>query len=397
MMALQIFFCAILCLPSALTIAVDVQELDNQILVTGEVTLPDCKLKEHTKWDKMMTMLENSHMRQNMLLQYFEEFKMELQIVKRELWQLGANTSGSCSDCLKSITTDFSSLLDSKCQPQNTLNKNVEQSIADNQDIADRLQRIENLLKKREEADQNNVEPAEEPQSDSVFAQTLDPVLQDLLQTQNLVNQSRLPAECVTAILFPVRSPKIFASVFPKEMSFQAFTLCVWIKVTEALEKTIVVSYGTRRDPHEIQLYLKHEYPVLVVGKEELSANSEIQLGEWYHLCGTWNSVDGEATLWVDGENKIATFGLAQGHTISDKGLYQLGQEKYGCCGGRGFDESLAFSGEITGFNLWDSVLDDEDIVKSAGEFGCEIQGNVIGWGTTPIQPHGEAEYFHQH
>ncbi|PIO39636.1 hypothetical protein AB205_0126040, partial [Aquarana catesbeiana] len=193
MMALQIFFCAILCLPSALTIAVDVQELDNQILVTGEVTLPDCKLKEHTKWDKMMTMLENSHMRQNMLLQYFEEFKMELQIVKRELWQLGANTSGSCSDCLKSITTDFSSLLDSKCQPQNTLNKNVEQSIAVNQDIADRLQRIENLLKKREEADQNNVEPAEEPQSDSVFAQTLDPVLQDLLQTQNLVNQSRLP------------------------------------------------------------------------------------------------------------------------------------------------------------------------------------------------------------
>lgn len=158
------------------------------------VTLPDCKLKEHTKWDKMMTMLENSHMRQNMLLQYFEEFKMELQIVKRELWQLGANTSGSCSDCLKSITTDFSSLLDSKCQPQNTLNKNVEQSIAVNQDIADRLQRIENLLKKREEADQNNVEPAEEPQSDSVFAQTLDPVLQDLLQTQNLVNQSRLPA-----------------------------------------------------------------------------------------------------------------------------------------------------------------------------------------------------------
>ncbi|XP_040205182.1 pentraxin-related protein PTX3-like [Rana temporaria] len=147
MKPLQILFCSILCLSSALTIAVDVQEMDNHILVTEKVTLPDCKLKEHTKWDKMMTTLENSHMRQNMLLQYFEEFKVELQIVQRELWQLRAKTSGSCKDCFKSITADFSSLLDSKCQPQHTLNKNVEESIAVNQDIEDRLQRIENLLK----------------------------------------------------------------------------------------------------------------------------------------------------------------------------------------------------------------------------------------------------------
>ncbi|XP_040205181.1 pentraxin-related protein PTX3-like [Rana temporaria] len=228
MKPLQIFICAILCLPSALTIAVDVQDLDNQILVTGEVTLPDCKQKEHTRWDKMMTMLENSHMRQNMLLQYFEEFKVELQVVKNELWELEAKTSVSCSNCLKSITTDFSSLLDSKCQPQNNLN-NVEESIAVNQDIADRLQRIENLLKKREEADENKVEPAEEAdqnkvepteeadqnkveptedadqnkvepteeadqnkvepteeaQDDSIFAQMLDPVDQDLLETES--------------------------------------------------------------------------------------------------------------------------------------------------------------------------------------------------------------------
>nr|DBA26117.1 TPA: hypothetical protein GDO54_010415 [Pyxicephalus adspersus] len=369
-----------------------------QILLCAALfTLPDCKLKEFTRWDKMLTMLENSHMRQNMLLQYFEEIKVELQTVKEDLWQLGANTSGSCSDCLKNIKSDLSNLLESKCQPDNTLNNNVDKSVALNQDIVDSLQRIENLLKEKEEAEQNQPECTDKGERDPVFTQKFDLLIEQFQKTQEWINQRQLPSGCDAAILFPMRSPKIYASVHPAEMSLQAFTFCVWTKVTEALEKTIVFSYGTKRNPYEIQLYLNRDTPVLVVGgdKNKVSANNTLQLGEWSHLCGTWNSEDGKTALWINGENKIVTYELAQGHAIPDRGIFQLGQEKNGCCVGGGFDESIAFSGKITGFNLWDSVLSEEDIVNTAGELGCNIRGNVIGWGTTEIQPHGGAQYIH--
>ncbi|KAM5163508.1 pentraxin-related protein PTX3 [Mantella aurantiaca] len=398
MMSLQIFICAIACLSSALTIAIDVQELDNQILVTGEVTLPDCKLKEYSKWDKIMTMLENTHMRQNMLLQYVEEVKVELQTVKEDVWQLRENTKGSCSDCLESITTDFSKLLDSKCPPDNTLNNtNVENSIALNLNIEDRLQQIENLLNKKEEADQNESECGDKAQSKSVYTQKLNDVAELLLKAQSWIDQRQLPSGCEAAILFPMRSPKIYASVHPTEMSLKAFTFCVWTKVTEALEKTIVLSYGTKRNPYEIQLYLNRDSPVLVVGgdKNKIVANNTLQLGEWSHICGSWNSEDGEATLWVNAEKKIVAYELAQGYVIPDRGIFQLGQEKNGCCVGGGFDESISFSGKITGFNLWNYVLGYRDIENTIGESGCNIRGNVIGWGTTEIQPHGGAQYIY--
>ncbi|XP_018426842.1 PREDICTED: pentraxin-related protein PTX3 [Nanorana parkeri] len=402
MMPLQIIICAILCLSSALTIAVDVQELDNQILVTGEVTLPDCKLKEYTRWDKLMTMLENSHMRQNMLLQEFEEVKVALQTVKEDLWQM--NTTGSCSDCLKSITTDFSSLLDSKCHPDNTVNKNAEKSIALNLDIADRLEGIENLLKKREDAEQDKPE-CPDILKNSALVDKLDLLYGDFQNMQDWIHQRRLPSAfvcsllfpgCDTAILFPMRSPKIYASVHPADMSLRAFTFCVWTKVTEALEKTIVISYGTKRNPYEIQLYFNRDSPVLVVGGDEnkITANNTLVLGEWSHVCGTWKSEDGETTLWVNGEKRMVTYEVAQGHLIPGRGILQLGQEKNGCCVGGGFDESLSFSGKITAFNLWDAVLSDKAILNTTGESGCKMRGNVVGWGTTEIQPHGGAQYI---
>ncbi|KAM9316121.1 pentraxin-related protein PTX3 [Gastrophryne carolinensis] len=388
-MPLHIFISAILCISSAFTISVNDEDMDNQILVTGEVTLTDCQVKDFSRWEKLMTMMENSHMRQNMLLQNLEE-------VKGDIW-MQANATGSCSSCLESLSEDLSNLLDSKCKPDSSFGKNVEKSAILNQDIADRLLRIENLLKKREEADQNKAECIDKAENDALLTQKLDALLSHIQRSENWINQRQLPSGCDSAILFPMRSPKIYASVHPAEMSLQAFTVCVWTKVTEALERTIVISYGTKRNPYEIQVYLNQQSLVMVVGgdKNKISADNVLQQGFWSHLCGTWNSEDGKATLWVNGENKAAASEMAQGHSIPGRGIFQLGQEKNGCCVGGGFDESLSFSGKITGFNLWNVVLSDEAILETAGESGCSIRGNVVGWGTTEIQPHGGAQYIH--
>ncbi|XP_069829955.1 pentraxin-related protein PTX3 [Dendropsophus ebraccatus] len=388
MMLIHLFVCTIWCLSSAITIAVQVQELDNQILVTGEVTLTECQIKDLSRWDKVMTMLENSHMRQNMLLQNLEEVKAELQTVKEDLSTAAENASGSCSDCLSSLASDFSKLLDSKCQPETAQSKNLEKSVALSLDLGERLERIENALRRWEDSARNKVECPDKAEELS------EPNALDYLQ--EWVAQRQIPAGCDMAILFPMRSPKIYASVHPAAMVLEAFTFCVWTKVTEALDKTIVISYGTKRNPYEIQLYLTHDSPVLVVGGDQnkISADNVLETGKWSHLCGTWSSEDGKTTLWVNGENKATNYGLAQGHIIPDRGIFQLGQEKNGCCVGGGFDESLSFSGKITGFNLWDKVLNDEDIVKTLTDSDCSTRGNVIGWGTTEIQPHGGAQYF---
>ncbi|XP_045153589.1 pentraxin-related protein PTX3 [Echinops telfairi] len=201
---------------------------------------------------------------------------------------------------------------------------------------------------------------------------------------------------CETAILFPMRSKKIFGSVHPvTPVKLESFSSCLWVKATDVLNKTILFSYGTKWNPYEIQLYLGRQSVVLVVGGEQnkLVADTVISLGRWTHLCGTWNSAIGRASLWVNGELAATTVKMAQGHVVPEGGILQIGQEKNGCCVGGGFDETLAFAGRLTGFNVWDRVLSHDEIREAGGAEACHIRGNVVGWGVTEIQPHGGAQY----
>lgn len=138
-----------------------------------------------------------------------------------------------------------------------------------------------------------------------------------------------------------MRSRKIFGSVHPTAgMSLHSFTACIWLKVTEALDKTIVFSYGTKFNPYEIQLYLSRGSAVLAVGgaQHKLAARNVVIPGKWLHLCGTWSSENGSASLWAQGELAASALDVAGAHTIPDGGILQLGQEKNGCCVGGGFD-----------------------------------------------------------
>lgn len=193
-----------------------------------------------------------------------------------------------------------------------------------------------------------------------------------------------------------MRSKKIFGSVHPTAgMTLHSFTACIWIKVTEALDKTIVFSYGTKLNPYEIQLYLSQESAVLVVGgnQHKLAVKNVVVPGKWIHLCGAWSSENGSASLWVKGELAATASDIADAHTVPDGGILQLGQEKNGCCVGGGFDEALAFSGKLTGFNMWDRVLSAKEIAAQSGEDACSIRGNIIGWGVTEVLPYGGAQY----
>ncbi|NXE10275.1 PTX3 protein, partial [Lophotis ruficrista] len=347
-------------------------EIEGPVLGTEETVSCDCQ-REHTEWDKLFIMLENSQMKENMMLQEMDEvLKVDLQTLKAELSQLTTNLAGTFTVALEKVTSRFTS--------------QVEQALARNCEQAEEAKRLH-------ESEQGKV--LEHilllSHNGPTYARANRPVF--LCLTISLTFFSG----CETAILFPMRSKKIFGSVHPTAgMTLRSFTACIWIRVTEALDKTIVFSYGTKLNPYEIQLYLSRESAVLVVGggQNKLAVKNVVVPGKWIHLCGAWGSENGSASLWVKGELAATASDMASAHTIPDGGILQIGQEKNGCCIGGGFDEALAFSGKLTGLNMWDRVLSAKEIAAQSGEDACSIRGNIIGWGVTEVLPYGGAQYI---
>ncbi|NXJ48897.1 PTX3 protein, partial [Spizaetus tyrannus] len=352
-------------------------EIEGPILGTEETVSCDCQ-REHTEWDKLFIMLENSQMKENMMLQQMDEIlKVDLQTLKAELSQLTTNLAGTFATTIEKVTSHIMS--------------QVEQALVRNTDQAEEAKRLH-------ESEQGKVLEHILLLSHNKRAYVKGPNCACTNRPVFIYLTIFLTfSGCETAILFPMRSKKIFGSVHPSAgMTLHSFTACIWIKVTEALDKTIVFSYGTKLNPYEIQLYLSQESAVLVVGGDQhkLAVKNVVVPGKWIHLCGAWNSENGSASLWVKGELAATASDIANDHTIPDGGILQLGQEKNGCCVGGGFDEALAFSGKLTGFNMWDRVLSAKEIAAQSGEEACSIRGNIIGWGVTEVLPYGGAQYI---
>lgn len=346
-------------------------EIDNGLHPTEDPTPCDCS-RENSEWDKLFTMLENSQMREGMLLHATEAvLQGELQKLRAELGRLAGSLQSLCAP---------------EAPAEARLARALDELLQASRNAGRRLARLEEAWAPR-------------PQEEA--GRALGAVLEELRRTradlravQGWAVSRWLPAGCETAILFPMRSKKIFASVHPvTPMKLESFSACIWVKATEVLNKTVLFSYGTKRNPYEIQLYLSYRSIMFVVGGEEnrLVADAVISPGTWTHLCSTWDSKKGHMALWVNGDLVATAVDMATGHVVPEGGILQIGQEKNGI--GGGFDETLAFSGRLTGFNIWDGVLSNEEIRGAGGAESCHIRGNVVGWGVTEIQPHGGAQY----
>ncbi|XP_036098658.1 pentraxin-related protein PTX3 [Molossus molossus] len=348
-------------------------EIDNGLHPTEDPTPCDCR-REHSEWDKLFIMLEDSQMREGMLLQATDDvLRGELRGLRAELGRLSGSLARPCAPAAPA---------EARLAPA------LDELLQASRDAGRRLARLEGAEAQRPEEEAGRALGA--------VLEELQRTRADLRMVQGWAARHWLPAGCETAILFPMRSKKIFGSVHPATpVKLESFSACIWVKATDVLNKTILFSYGTKRNPYEIQLYLSYQSMVFVVGGEEnrLVADTVTSLGRWSHLCSTWKSERGQTALWVNGDLVATTAGMATGHVVPEGGILQIGQEKNDCCVGGGFDETLAFSGRLTGFNIWDRVLSNEEIRETGGADSCHIRGNVVGWGVTEIQPHGGAQY----
>ncbi|XP_049919994.1 pentraxin-related protein PTX3 [Epinephelus moara] len=414
------------------------------------------ELMGQNKWDKIFSMLENSQMRENMLLQYADDIiKVEMGSLRGEMLRFVAQYGGSCGvavetagrrmalqlegrlretlERLKSRDQTSAAAAGNSVGNSNHLEAMVQQLLTAARTQASRLAKLETSCFSSPGAGMgmNTKTGSQLPGSggaglrvQEVTSQevALEGVLVALQQTRvelgEVLRSSRqryLPAGCEMALLFPMRSHRIYTSVIPDvPLSVSSFTVCMWVKPTTVSNKTVLFSYGNRRNPYEIQLLLGQTSAFFTIGGEAhlVEARGVVSPGgtsEWIHLCGAWSSEQGLATLWAGGKKVASTPGVAEGHILPDGGSLQLGQERNGCCPPSisssssgvagfeaGFNPKMAFAGKMTGVNMWDRVLSEEEISQLAlreGQ-GCEQRGNVVAWGVTEMVPHGGAQFI---
>ncbi|XP_054649577.1 pentraxin-related protein PTX3 [Dunckerocampus dactyliophorus] len=402
-----------------------------------------CNSPDLTKWDKIFSMLENSQMRENMLLQYADDIvKVEMGSLRGEILKFVAQYGGSCGVAVETAGRRMALQLEARLRESllrlkfgdhtsgavegnsvgnsNNLEAMLQQLLSTTRTQATRLAKMETSCF----SNPGTVKAA--PQHPEVGGAghregTLEGVLAVLQQTRTELQEVRrslrlrhLPAGCEMALLFPMRSRRIYTSVIPDvPLSLSSFTVCLWVKPVGVSNKTVLLSYGNRRNPYEIQLLLSHSSALLTIGGEThlVEARGVVKPDgppEWLHLCGVWSSEQGLASLWAGGKKVASTPGVAEGHILPDGGSLQLGQERNGCChltpssSGNGmagfeagFDPKVAFAGTMTGVNMWDKVLPEEKISQLALQDGqgCEHRGNIVMWGVTEMVPHGGAQF----
>ncbi|XP_006799923.1 pentraxin-related protein PTX3 [Neolamprologus brichardi] len=413
-------------------------------------TSAPCSSSELTKWDKMFSMLENSQMRENMLLQYADDIiKVEMGSLRSEMLRFVAQYGGSCGAAVENAGRRMEMQLDSRLREtlellklrhrdspaaaagnsignSNQLETMLHELLSAAQTQASRLSKLETscfsspggMNTKAGFHPLRGGEQGHHEQEVTTTEATLEMVLAALqevkVEMEEALRSSRqrfLPAGCEMALLFPMRSSRIYTSIIPDvPVSLSSFTVCMWFKPTSISNKTVLFTYGNRRNPYEIQLLLKRNAALFTIGGEAhlVEARGVVNPGRWTHLCGAWSSEQGLASLWADGVKVASTPGVAEGHVLPDGGSLQLGQERNGCCPPSlssgssvagfevGFDSKLAFAGKMTGVNMWDQVLSEDKISQlSLREgHGCEQSGNIVAWGVTEMVPHGGAQFI---
>ncbi|XP_053176405.1 pentraxin-related protein PTX3 [Scomber japonicus] len=452
--------CVCLALAYEDDIEVDYADTYYNEITDGETPEPTpsaapCSSPDLTKWDKMFSMLENSQMRETMLLQYADDIvKVEMGSLRGEMLRFVAQYGGSCGVAVETAGRRMAMQLEARLREtleriksgdhtsaaaggnsvgnSNTLEAMLQQLLSAARTQASRLAKLETscfsspgtgmgLNSKtrfqRPEGGRAGHQEQEVTSREVALEAALAQLQQTRMELEEGLRSSRqryLPAGCEMALLFPMRSRRIYTSVVPDApLSLSSFTVCLWFKPTTVSNKTVLFSYGNRRNPYEIQLLLGQTSAFFTIGGEAhlVEARGVVNPGgasEWIHLCGAWSSKQGLASLWAGGKKVTSTPGVAEGHVLPDGGSLQLGQERNGCCplspgSGNGvpgfeggFDPKLAFAGKMTGVNMWDRVLSEEEISHLAlkeGQ-GCERRGNMVAWGVTEMVPHGGAQFI---
>ncbi|XP_051900649.1 pentraxin-related protein PTX3-like [Pristis pectinata] len=303
--------------------------------------------RELSRWDKVFVMLEDSQMRQSMLLSTVRDTLPGLVGALRAEVRQAAQLGREWPELLRLA-----------------------------RGLDHRLRAVEGRLERAASpgsAPGPEVEPGgcpglgEEPRQDKAGLGAPKP--QVAMETPD----EDLPAGCQRTMALTTLQP----TAFPVDgRDLLAFTTCLWAKLSGVTTgKTVLLTYCSEGASTLFQLYLSRGLAFFAVGPAEVKARAG-PIGKWAHYCGIWDGATGNATLVVDG--KAARSSPATGaRAIPSGGAVRLGG---GC---RVSADPSPFAGKLAGFNLWDTAAPGWDVVRLLRSGGC-----LVGMGASRVRLH---------
>ncbi|XP_041672895.1 pentraxin fusion protein-like isoform X2 [Cheilinus undulatus] len=192
-------------------------------------------------------------------------------------------------------------------------------------------------------------------------------------------------------VVFPSETSTSYVEMVPqKPMTLKAFTLCMRVatELPSSDREIILFAYRTR-DYDELNVWRETDgrLSFYLSGEGAIFRAPELKSTQT-HLCFTWDSSTGAASIYIDGEKSVTKI-YKKGHTVRADGKVILGQDPDNFLGD--FDAAQSFVGEIFDVNMWDYVLS-HGMIASLASWERTPRGNVFDWETIDLTPHGEVE-----
>ncbi|XP_066019962.1 neuronal pentraxin-1-like isoform X2 [Pocillopora verrucosa] len=179
------------------------------------------------------------------------------------------------------------------------------------------------------------------------------------------------------ALQFPQRGTSDYVIVTRGMPNLSAVTVCLWMKTADTRNEGALLSYAVSGENNELLLTDSRLFRIYIndhgSGYTSVSAND----GKWHHICLTWEKTTGSWKLFQDGSVAARGKSLQTGHMIRANGSLVLGQEQ-DSKGGK-FEAHQSFIGEMTGVNIWDHVIKDQEIARMSKSCLTGV-GNVFQW-----------------
>lgn len=168
------------------------------------------------------------------------------------------------------------------------------------------------------------------------------------------------------AVIIDFADPAAHALAFPST----TFSFECWIK-TATTEGTII-SYAQSGTNDVLRITNPGDLNVVIMGNDTGATGISVADGSWHHLGVSWDSADGEISIFVDGRpvTPDGVSPLSRGSSLPGEGVLCFGQQI--TLDGGAVSKSGAFSGMMDDVRLWSRL-------RTAGELAEEKNYRLIG------------------
>uniref|UniRef100_A0A3P8TNP6 Pentraxin (PTX) domain-containing protein n=1 Tax=Amphiprion percula TaxID=161767 RepID=A0A3P8TNP6_AMPPE len=198
----------------------------------------------------------------------------------------------------------------------------------------------------------------------------------------------------IKTLVFPSETSDSYVEMVPlKPLQLKAFTLCMRLATELKGEREVILFAYRTGDYDELNVWRELDGRLSFYLSGDGVFFQVPELGALKtHLCVTWDSSSGAATVFMDGRKSLTKI-YKKGHTIRAGGKVLLGQDPDSYMGD--YDAKQSFVGEVCDVNMWDSVLPDRTIKDLVS--GKRVQrGNVFDWETIQLKISGTVEVIHR-